>query len=316
MDNREKKQRRRRIIWLSLLGVIVLLVLLNGTRMFYFETDQYRKNDLSQIMDKRALPLEYRMGNKKAVLCVHGFPASPAGFAWQAEQFKKAGYDVFVPLLPGFGTRPEDLKGQGFKSWYAYLKDYYSALRGQYDQFYIIGMSMGGALTLKLAEEYSSDAGLAPSAIATVSAPVFLNSLLENGVLLNPALYISRTLSWIMPDPLPYANDVSGLPDGGDRWMGYFALLLPQIHSFKMGLKSVKKDLPKITVPYLGLQAIGDKDVPFKNLDYIYRHISSREKVKKEFDIANIAHSHHVLIMYDSTRQEVFDNINSFFKNH
>ncbi len=311
--SKSEKKRSGKVVLFILLGLVVLLALLNGTRLFYFEKSSYPTNDLSQIMDKRALPVEIKQGSRKAVICVHGMPSTPSEFQYLVQRFKEAGYDVYAPLLPGFGTRPENLINTSWRGWYAYLKDYYTGLRPLYDQVYVVGMSMGGALTLRLAEDFSSSSNLSPTAIATVSAPVFLNSLLENGVVLNPGLWISRTLGWFLPAFSPSPDDTSSLPDGGDRWLGYHGLFVRQIHSFKMGLKEVKRDLKKISTPIIMIQAKKDKDVPFQNLDYIYRHVSSPIKDKKEMDLGNIAHTHHVLIMYDSTREEVFKDIDGFF---
>lgn len=310
----KKQSRQGAWILLSVVtGLVLLLSLLNGTRLFYSETSAYPVNDLSRIMDRRALPVEIRQGSKKAVLCIHGFPATPANLEYQIKRFKEAGYDVYAPLLPGFGTRPEDLLSTSWRGWYAYLADYYRSLRPDYEEFYIMGMSMGGALTLRLAEEFSSSPSLAPTAVATVAAPVFLNSLLQHGVVLNPALWISRTLSWILPPYIPQADDTIGLPDGGDRWMGYHGLFIRQIHSFKMGLKEVKRDLHRISIPVFLIHAKKDQGVPFQNQEYIFRKVSSARKEKKVMDLGDLGHTHHVLVMYDSTREQVFQDMHRFF---
>ena len=43
------------------------------------------------------------------VLLVHGYTGSPASMRPWAEYLNQRGFTVRVPLLPGHGTKPEDL---------------------------------------------------------------------------------------------------------------------------------------------------------------------------------------------------------------
>ncbi|MGA2141391.1 MAG: carboxylesterase, partial [Brevinematales bacterium] len=60
------------------------------------------------------------------------------------------------------------------------------------------------------------------------------------------------------------------------------------------------------------MHAIGDRTVPFENLDYIYNHVSSKDKRKFVFDLGGWKHRRHLLTMYNSSYEEVYRNIVNF----
>ena len=69
---------------------------------------------------------------------IHGFPACPYVFSYFADYFSSIGYDVYVPLLPGFGTNPKDLEKTSFNQWYGYIRQYYLDLRKKYPKVIIM----------------------------------------------------------------------------------------------------------------------------------------------------------------------------------
>jgi carboxylesterase len=130
--------------------------------------------NLDRVFDPRCLPItkRHKEGAKSAIIMVHGFPSTPYSFTYAAQRGYEAGYDVYVPLLPGFGTAVEDLYDTTFTQWYNYLKELFLEKRGEYDHLYVLGTSMGGAMTLRLGEEMQGNN--APDGLVTVAAPVFL----------------------------------------------------------------------------------------------------------------------------------------------
>ena len=55
------------------------------------------------------------------------------------------GYTVRVPLLPGHGTKPEDLNKVKWQEWPAKVQSELEELLKACDQVFICGLSMGGA---------------------------------------------------------------------------------------------------------------------------------------------------------------------------
>lgn len=292
-----------------ILSVLCLLWLLNLTTFLHKENPDYG-NSPASVMDERVKPIFSVHGNRRAVLYIHGFPSTPATYEYVAHLSEENGYDVFAPLLPGCGTTPKDLTSKNFTQWYAFVRDMYLRYRKDYDYFYLAGSSMGGALSLKIAEEFS-ETELAPSAIFVASTPVFLNSI-RHMAMRSPMLYLIRMVGWFF-DYIPAKRKEKELVDGEDRWIGYSGLFPRQIYSLMMALRLIRKNLPKITVPVYAVHSIGDRTASFKNLKFIVNHISSEVRKLKVYDLRKFNHSRHTLFLYDSTRDDIWSELSSFF---
>ena len=85
------------------------------------------------------------------VLLVHGFTGAPPSMRPWGEFLLSKGYTVRVPLLPGHGTRPEDLNKVKWQEWPAKVQSELEELFKACDQVFICGLSMGGGTTLYVA---------------------------------------------------------------------------------------------------------------------------------------------------------------------
>ncbi|HSN11743.1 MAG TPA: alpha/beta fold hydrolase [Propionibacteriaceae bacterium] len=84
------------------------------------------------------------------VLLIHGFTSSPRSLRPWADDLVARGYRVELPLLPGHGTRWEDMDRVTWNDWYAAVDRAYDTLAAQTDQVFVAALSMGGALALEL----------------------------------------------------------------------------------------------------------------------------------------------------------------------
>ena len=292
----------------------IIIVILNETSLFHKESEDYSKIPEREPFCREAAPFEIKNGSDRLIIFVHGYPSTPAVYRWAADEVAGDGWDAAAPLLPGFGTGWKDLLSTNFSMWYAYLKDYYIERRRKYKTVAVVGTSMGGALTLKLAEEFSSDKDLAPDAIVTVAAPVFINRVFCSGILKNPGYYLVRSVGWFTKSIRPRIVDSPGDKDidGRGRWRGYSGIFPRQVYSLKLGLKRIKADLKKVTVPYLIFHDRKDRTVPFENSLYIAKRCGTKNLELTVTDIGDINHEHHSLLIYDSTRKMVLNRIEDF----
>ena len=253
-------------------------------------------------------------GHKKAVILVHGFPSSPSAYRKAGDLYFKAGYDVFIPLLPGFGTSPDDFVKTNFSQWFDYLCRFYEEKRAAYPHLFVNGTSMGGSLTLKLAERYSNTEK-APDAVVTAAAPVFLNKI-RLGVMRQPGMYIIKLIA-------PFVSKIgaglnNGKPQGGvngdEEWRGYTGLYPKQTYSLYMNLKQIERDLKKITIPILMMHSKQDRTVPFANLFYIAARLGTPEVTCRIIDSGTFDYTHHCLFMYDSLRERLVNETVAFFE--
>ncbi len=98
-----------------------------------------------------AEPFTHVGGATGALLC-HGFTGSPQSLRPWAEYLAGAGLSVWLPRLPGHGTTWQDMAHTRWEDWYAEVDHAFDELRAHADEIFVMGLSMGGCLALRLAE--------------------------------------------------------------------------------------------------------------------------------------------------------------------
>jgi carboxylesterase len=116
-----------------------------------------------------------------AVLLLHGFGASPSNLRPWGEALAAAGLAVSIPRLPGHGTRWQELNKTTSEDWYRAAEEALTTLRKDHDRVFVMGVSLGATLGLRLAERRGNDlAGVVavnPVAVGLANAPKFLGLL-------------------------------------------------------------------------------------------------------------------------------------------
>jgi carboxylesterase len=300
------------IMVIILISVFILLLLWNTALWGYRDknTTDIDSDDAACFCEE-AKSIVLKANNTKAIILVHGYPSCPRVYEYSAKRFADAGYDVYAPLLPGFGTNVEDFENTYFTQWFNYLCRYYENIRSAYPTVVVLGISMGGMMTLKLGETYC-DTPQAPDALVSISAPVVYNSI-RDWVFTDIRLSVMRTLSLFKPTFA--AKTVQGNPkgeDGNELWTGYSGLFINQGLSLIHAMGPVRKNLGKISCPLYAIQDVQDKTVPFKNLKIIQRENGSPDFQTLETDMGNYRHTRHALLMYHSIQGELTDSILEF----
>lgn len=80
-----------------------------------------------------------------SILLLHGFTGHPSDLAPLKLALESHGFTCHAPLLPGHGSRPEDLNKATMEHWLECARSYEADI--------IIGLSMGGLLATILATE-------------------------------------------------------------------------------------------------------------------------------------------------------------------
>ncbi len=295
--------------------IVILLILLFGwsSQLWGYRDRQVEKltPNHDNVFDPRCLPitLKHKEGAKSAIIMVHGFPSTPYSFTYAAERSYEAGYDVYAPLLPGFGTAVEDLYDTTFTQWYNYLKEFYLDKRQEYDHLYLLGTSMGGAMTLRLGEEMEGDNE--PDGLVTVAAPVFLNDL-KLGAVQNWLFYIMRIVGLFTPALAPSLYKGGEEENDGDElWIGYKGSFIRGGVSFMHALKGIRRDLHQIKAPLLAFHDRGDKTIRFENLAVIEKGVNSSNFIARPTSMEG-NHRKHVLLMYYSVQEQLMDEVLAF----
>ncbi len=203
-------------------------------------------------------PFSHDSGDVGVLLC-HGFTGSPQSLRPWAEHLATEGFTVRLPLLPGHGTRWQDANRTTFADWLAAVTVSLGELRNRCRSVVVAGLSMGGTLTLRLAQ-------LHPDAIAGI-------------VLVNPSILSLRKdirllplIKYLMPSQKGIASDIAD-PDAAED--GYDRTPLRAADSLRRAWKVVRADLPSIRVPMLLLHSVTDHVVEPENSRVLLAEIGS-----------------------------------------
>ncbi|MEO9223546.1 MAG: alpha/beta fold hydrolase [Acidimicrobiales bacterium] len=187
-------------------------------------------------------------GGPHGALVLHGFTGTPHSMRGVAEALADAGFAVDLPLLPGHGTSVEDMVPTTWDDWSAAAESAYQALRSRCPDGKVVvsGLSMGGTLTLWLAEHHPEIAGVALINAAAQDQPAmreFAEALLASG---------DDTMDGIGSD----------IADPDAKELAYERTPLLPLKSLAEALPTVAGDLPKVTCPTLVLSSPQDHVVP------------------------------------------------------
>ncbi|MFD8155065.1 alpha/beta hydrolase [Streptomyces sp. NPDC059720] len=217
-------------------------------------------------------------GGEVAVLLCHGFTGSPQSLRPWAEHLAEHGLTVSLPLLPGHGTRWEDLRITGWQDWYAEVDRALRLLCERREKVFVAGLSMGGALALRLAAKYGD----------AVSGAMVVNPANKVHGLAAHALPVVRHL---VPATKGIASDIAR-PDS--RELGYDRVPLHAAHSLRRFFRIVDGELPQVTQPVLLLHSPQDHVVPPADSARILSRISSTDVteilLEQSYHVATLDH--------------------------
>ncbi|MFH2038189.1 MAG: alpha/beta fold hydrolase [Chloroflexota bacterium] len=81
-------------------------------------------------------------------LLIHGFTGTPKEMRWMGEYLNRQGFSALGVRLSGHATQPEDMIRSRYLDWTASVEDGYNLLKETADRIFLIGLSMGGILSL------------------------------------------------------------------------------------------------------------------------------------------------------------------------
>lgn len=227
------------------------------------------------------------------VLFCHGFTGSPWSLLEWAKITAAAGYRVALPRLPGHGTSVAEMNVTGWQDWYSCVERDFLELSAGCDQVFVAGLSMGGALALRLAEKH-------PDAVAGL-------------VLVNPAVaaYAKGKLAPLLQHFVGSVGSIgSDLADPTADERSYDRTPVRAAASMMKMWVEVRACLDLVHCPVLMFRSRIDHVVPHASKDFIRTHVSSDVFIERVLE-----RSYHVATM-DFDRQQVFDETLEFLAEH
>lgn len=217
-------------------------------------------------------------GGEVGVLLCHGFTGTPQSLRPWAEFLAGRGLTVSLPLLPGHGTRWEDLQVTGWQDWYAEVERELRGLLERCAEVFVCGLSMGGALALRLAATHGDK--------------------VRGVVLVNPANKVHGLAAYALPVARHLVPTTPGIASDialeGSKELAYDRVPLHAAYSLRRFFQRLDRELPQVTQPLLLLHSPQDHVVPPADSARILGRVSSTDVtetiLEQSYHVATLDH--------------------------
>lgn len=214
------------------------------------------------------------------------------------EYLNQQGYTCLGVRLAGHATNPEDMIRSRYTDWIASIEDGYNLLRGVSDNIFLVGLSMGGILSLFMSTRLQMKGVIAmstPSRLPT-DYPIWLMKIVSLVMRYRPKTKEAPGSGWF--DKSAYADHIS-YSKNPVRSSAELKKLLLEMHAA----------LPKVNVPVLLMHSKDDTYILSKDMEHIHAGLVNAQDKTKLY----ITGSGHVLPR-DAARQQVFQSALEFIQ--
>jgi carboxylesterase len=236
------------------------------------------------------------VGGPVGCLVVHGFTGAPAEMRWFGEQLAREGYSVVGVRLFAHATQPEDMFRARPQDWVASVEDGYHLLRGLSEQVVVMGLSLGGILSLHFASRRPV------RGVVAMSVPY---------VLMAPWRRRMRPFFPALSKVMPFFD--KGAPDWFDPHVAEDHLEYPR-HPVRAVASLVDvhgemlRRLPLITAPVLMMASHGDTTAPPWHSQTMFDRLHTTDK-----QLVLVENSGHI-ITRDLERKRVAEAATAFVR--
>jgi len=211
---------------------------------------------------------------------------------------RELGFTCLGVRLAGHATRPKDMIRSRWTDWTASVEDGYNLLRGATDEVYLVGISMGGALSLLMSTR------LAVKGVVAMATPYRMPEE-------HPAWQI-RLISYFRT----YHPKSKGEPGAGwfdmEAFKDHISYPLNPIRSaaeLEVLLTKMRAALPRVKAPVCLIHSKNDDYVVSKNMEQIYAGLVNASDKTKNY----VTGSGHV-VTRDAARGQVFEIARDFIR--
>lgn len=243
-------------------------------------------------------PIIYK-NSRKGILLLHGFTATPECFHFLAKKLSDQNLSVYAPILAGHGTKAEDLEKTKWGDWYDTAEKSLNELQKYCDSVSVLGLSMGGLLTLHLAHQHPEI-----KSISLLATPLFLDGFLLR--YLFPLIW-KTPLKYLYRYQRKYVASIKD-PEAQRKYQTYEKIPVASVANLLDLQKKVRQELHGIKQPTFIAHALDDSTVPYANMDYIASCIGS-----KVVETLTLKKSNHIITI-DYDKDEVAKRVIKFLK--
>jgi carboxylesterase len=235
----------------------------------------------------------YFKGNHVGVLLSHGFTGTTSGMKPLGEYLHKTqGWTVLGPRLKGHGESPQAMAKTTAEDWIRSIEEGLVTLQDNCSIIFMVGLSMGGCLTLYMAAMYPD----VIKAVVPINACLFFNS----------PEFAALAYDGNAPATIPGLG--SDIKDPNTQEIVYKDIPVPAIRQI-YALMNVTRDLlPRVKCPTLVMVSQEDHIVPPSNTDFIMKNIGVSNP-----QALVLKNSYHVATI-DNDKDLINRSVQEFFK--
>lgn len=214
-------------------------------------------------------------GNAVGALVVHGFTGNPSSMREVAQLLADAGFDVELPRLAGHGTTVEEMMTTRWADWSGDAQAAYNVLASRCKKVVVVGLSMGGTLTLWLAAQHPEITGIV--CINPAAQPVGEEMIAGIQSMIDGGLETIDSIGSDIADPNVKESSYDATP------------LRPALSMFSEGVAPLALRYPQIKIPMLLINSINDHVVDPAQGTYLEEHYGGaveRVMLEQSFHVA------------------------------
>lgn len=197
-----------------------------------------------------------------AVLCLHGLTGTPYEVRPVAEALVGRGLRARGPWMAGHEGGHEALARTSFGDWVELARRELEALRAEHERVFVVGVSMGGLVTLRLAQTAAVDG------VVVIGTPLALR---------RPLPLLARVLRRLTPFRAKRGSDIRE-PVARARHPGLAATPLAAVTELVRLQAEVVANLARIEAPILIAHGRHDRTAMPRDAARIHAGVSSRRK--------------------------------------
>ena len=238
-------------------------------------------------------PFAFDRGPIGCVL-LHGFTAAPKEMRPLGDYLAARNYTVRGVRYAGHGTSPQDLARTTWHDWVASAEAAVAELRSRCTQVWSLGLSLGGLISLQLAERRLVDG------VCAMAPAIFPpDRRMAMARVLAPFLRYSRKGLADLHDPIALAEHAD-----------YELFPTRAVAELNALMRRTRRHLTRIDVPLLLIFARRDRVVSLDTLDYIWPRVASADKQQ-----IILEHGGHI-VTEDYDKEIAFKAIERFLRRH
>jgi carboxylesterase len=232
-------------------------------------------------------PFQLEADGDDTVLLLHGWTGSPAHLRPLGAALNEQGYPVIAPLLAGHGTSPEDMAETGWRDWMRSAAEPAAEIVASGQRLHLIGLSMGGVMSLLLAPTFQA------ASVTTINAPQRVwdrRSRLATMYRGSKRIEAGEPPVPAPPEMRQYQQHYTGTPIGTAAELGDLIV-------------AARNNLHRVTCPALIIQSRADETVKPVSAEIIFDGLGSSQK-----GLVWLEQSRHVAVI-DVERDVIADAI-------